>query len=85
MEGFVFTAEGESATPRGAARTLDGAINTRQTNGSAWMPMQGLRPVGTWELALPNTEQVRNWFKDEDITDILFVIAYSGRTPALPG
>jgi len=46
--------------------------------------MAGKGPVGEWELALPNTEEMRNRFKTEEIEDILFVIMYSGRTPAWP-
>jgi hypothetical protein len=43
--------------------------------------MQGKSPAGEWELALPNIEEIRNRFKNEEIEDILFVITYSGRTP----
>jgi hypothetical protein len=40
--------------------------------------------VGTWELALPNTEEMQNRFKNEGIDDILLVLTYTGRTPAWP-
>jgi hypothetical protein len=43
--------------------------------------MIGKLPVGEWELALPNTEEVRNWFANEQIEEMLFVITYQGRTP----
>ena len=46
--------------------------------------MIGKVPVGEWELELPNTEEVRDLFKDEQIDDIFLVITYSGRTPAWP-
>ena len=46
--------------------------------------MIGKSPVGEWELALPNTGEMKNRFKNEEIEDILFVITYSGRTPAWP-
>ena len=46
--------------------------------------MIGKSPVGKWELALPNTSEIRQMFKDEQIEDILFVITYSGRTPEWP-
>ena len=46
--------------------------------------MIGKPPIGEWELALPNTEEMKNRFKNEEIEDILFVITYSGRTPAWP-
>ena len=50
--------------------------------------MIGKSPIGEWELALPNTVEIRNRFGDggsnEDIQDILFVITYSGRTLEWP-
>jgi hypothetical protein len=46
--------------------------------------MQGKAPFGEWELALPNTEDMRNRFTNEEIEDILFVVTYSGRTPEWP-
>ncbi|MGZ8915534.1 MAG: hypothetical protein ACXW1Z_20805 [Methylobacter sp.] len=46
--------------------------------------MIGKFPAGEWELALPNTEEMRNRFKNEELEDILLVITYSGRTPEWP-
>jgi hypothetical protein len=50
--------------------------------------MIGKSPIGDWELALPNTKEMKDRFGDqdgsEDIEDILFVITYSGRTPEWP-
>jgi hypothetical protein len=46
--------------------------------------MIGKSPIGEWELALPNTEEIKNRFKNEEIEDILFVITYAGHTPAWP-
>jgi hypothetical protein len=46
--------------------------------------MIGRRPFGEWELALPNTQEMRNRFQSEEITDMLFVLTYSGQTPAWP-
>jgi hypothetical protein len=46
--------------------------------------MIGKTPVGEWDLALPNTEEIRNRFKNEEIEDILLVLSYSGRTPEWP-
>jgi hypothetical protein len=43
--------------------------------------MIGKFPVGEWELTLPNTEEVRKSFEDEELDDILFVITYAGQTP----
>ena len=46
--------------------------------------MIGLSPFGKWELALPNTAEVRDLFESEAIEDIVFVITVSGRTPPWP-
>jgi hypothetical protein len=47
--------------------------------------MQSLAPVGTWELDLSADNQIKAWFKNGQIEDILFGITYSGRTPEWPG
>lgn len=44
----------------------------------------GKSPFGERRLALPNTGEMKNRFKNEEIQDILFVITYSGRTPYWP-
>ena len=66
------------------ARTTNGVISTRRANGASWLPLTGKPPAGSWELALPNTPDVRDHFKKEEIEDLLFVITYDGRTPAWP-
>jgi Tc toxin complex TcA C-terminal TcB-binding domain/ABC toxin N-terminal region len=66
------------------AESLDGVISTRRGNAPHWTSMTGKTPVGEWELALPNTEEMKSRFQNEQIEDILFVITYSGRTPSWP-
>jgi hypothetical protein len=68
----------------GGATTLDGVISTRTGSAGSWMAMKGKAPIGEWELALPNTQEIRRRFKDNDIEDIVFVITYAGRAPAWP-
>jgi len=80
----------------GAARTIDGAISTRRGNGNAWLPLVGggaatggRTPFGTWELSLRNAnvaeaQQLQDWFREEQIEDILLVISYAARMPAWP-
>ena len=46
--------------------------------------MIGKSPAGDWELALPDTEEMRGQFRDGKIEDIMLVIGYSGRTPPWP-
>jgi hypothetical protein len=79
-----FTEQGSAAAVGGGATSIDGVISTRRGNAGSWTAMIGKSPVGEWELALPNNEEVKNRFKNDEITDILFVITYSGRTPAWP-
>ncbi|MGL5942561.1 MAG: neuraminidase-like domain-containing protein [Waterburya sp.] len=74
----------DSTTPVGEATSIDGIISTRRGNASSWTAMIDKSPVGQWELALANTDEAKNRFKDEQIKDILFVITYAGRTPKWP-
>jgi hypothetical protein len=67
-----------------AGSSVDGVISTRRGNASSWAPLLGRAPVGGWELTLPNAEEMKDRFKNEDIEDILFVITYAGHTPAWP-
>lgn len=79
-----FTEQGSQGSVGGGATPIDGVISTRRGNAGSWTAMIGKSPVGTWELALPNTEEVRTRFQDEAIEDILFIITYSGQTPDWP-
>jgi hypothetical protein len=85
---FHYTAQEEPGTVGGSATSIDGIISTRRGNAGSWTAMIGKSPIGEWELALPNTEEIRHRFGDEgrneDIADILFVITYAGRTPEWP-
>jgi hypothetical protein len=70
----------------GSADSVDSVISTREPNGANWLPITGNKsPIGEWTLTLPNSDPVKNLFKDGGIEDILFVITYSGRTPEWPG
>jgi hypothetical protein len=79
-----FTEQGIQGTVGGSATPIDGKISTRSGNAGSWTAMIGKTPVGEWELTLPNTEEVKKHFLDEEIDDILFVITYAGRTPEWP-
>lgn len=82
---LLLTPQGEGLAVGGAVEgTLDGVISTRRGNGSAWVPMIGKSPAGEWELSLPDTEEMRNRFKDEEIDDLLVILTCEGRTPAWP-
>jgi Tc toxin complex TcA C-terminal TcB-binding domain len=79
-----FTEQGSQGTVGGTATPIDGIISTRRGNSGSWTSAIGKTPVGEWELTLPNTEEVRKHFQNEELDDILFVITYSGRTPEWP-
>jgi hypothetical protein len=78
VSALRFTETGSLGTVRGGATTVDGTISTRRGNAGSWLPMIGKSVTGSWELALADSSQVREYFKDELIQDVLFVITYSG-------
>jgi hypothetical protein len=81
---LCFTEQSNGQSIGGAATSIDGVISTRRGNGYNWISMKGNAPVEKWELTLPNTDEMKKRFTDEDIEDILFVITFSGRTPEWP-
>jgi hypothetical protein len=79
------TPEGETASVGGPASTVAGVVSTRRPSGSAWLEMQGKPPAPCeWELRLPNSNQVRTWFKEGAIEDLALVITFEGTTPQWP-
>jgi hypothetical protein len=78
---LTFQPDGEAVGLGGETETVDGIISTRRGNAGSWMLLVGQSPSGEWTLALPNTEVIKQRFRDEKIEDILFVITYAGRTP----
>jgi hypothetical protein len=79
-----FTDQGGTGSVGGGATSIDGVISTRRGNAGSWTAMIGKAPFGDWELVLQQTDEMKDRFNNEDITDILFVITYSGRTPEWP-
>lgn len=84
VSGFTFTEQSGGGKVGGGAASIDGVISTRRGNAGSWTAMLGKAPFGEWELALPDMPEIRNYFKNDEIEDILFVITYSGRTPEWP-
>ena len=79
---------GDATTVGGDATTVDGLISTRRGNASSWA-MQGKSPIGKWKLSLVAADKgkekdIRRWFTDGAIEDILFVITYKGSAPEWP-
>jgi hypothetical protein len=79
-----FTEQGGTGAVGGGANSIDGVISTCRGNAGSWTSMIGRAPFGKWALALPNTEEMKNRFKNEEIKDILFVVTYSGQAPPWP-
>jgi hypothetical protein len=84
VDHLMFTPEGKDDAVGGPATTIDGLIDSIYGSGSSWIPMTDEYPAGEWELALPDRPNVRSWFADQKIQDILLIITYAGRSPAWP-
>jgi hypothetical protein len=78
------TEDGSEIPLGGPATSFDGVISTRRGNASSWIEMQNNPPIGRWELALPNSAEIRQLFKEGKIENILFVITFGGQTPSWP-
>jgi hypothetical protein len=79
-----YTEDGTTARLGGSAAPVDRVVSTRRANGGPWLSVTGKPPVGRWELALPDRDEVREWMAADGLTDVLLVISYRGRTPAWP-
>jgi hypothetical protein len=83
-----FTEKGGKGAVGGGATSIDGVISTRRGNASSWISMIDKSPYGGWELSLatnlPDGRAPIELFRNEEITDILFVITFSGNTPEWP-
>lgn len=82
---LTLTPGGETAAVGGAVvGTVDGLVSTRRGNASAWVPLIGRSPAGGWQLTLPDTEEMRSRFHNDEVDDLLLILTYEGRTPAWP-
>ena len=79
-----FIEDGATARLGGTATPVDRVVSTRRSNGGPWLPITGKTPSGRWQLQLPDAEDVRDWIADDQLTDVLLVVSYRGRTPAWP-
>jgi hypothetical protein len=62
----------------------EGLASTRSGSAPPWEQMIGRSPIGDWELALPDTPQMRARFAKGDISDVLFVLTVTGSPPEWP-
>jgi hypothetical protein len=84
VEHLYFTEKGRAGAVGGAAISVNGLVSTRQGNAGSWSGFLGKSPIGTWELALANTEETTDRFTSGAVQDILFVVTYGGVVPAWP-
>jgi hypothetical protein len=84
--GNLSLTQGGTKIDGGGATSIDGVLSTRRGSAPNWRNLfSGKAPVGDWELSFnPDDRQLRDRFKNEEITDVLFVITYSARTPEWP-
>jgi hypothetical protein len=60
--------------------TIEGILSTRTGSFSDWDVFRGKIPVGQWSLALQDSTELRQWFRNEQIEDVLFVLSFEGET-----
>jgi hypothetical protein len=75
IEALTFQPNGTAGEIGGAAETVDGRVSTRAGNGTAWLPMLGSAPAGTWTLTFPDEPQTRQRFADGQIEDVLLILS----------
>lgn len=81
---FRFVPDGLATAVGGTGSSIAGVVSTRRSNGSNWLGMLHQRPLGRWELSLPNNLATRALFQKQQIEDILVVITYTARTAPWP-
>jgi hypothetical protein len=86
VDELSFTADdtGEVIASTGAAAPVDGIISTRRGNGTPWRGLLGRAPSGEWEISFRDNQELRTLFKDQLISDLLFVLTVEGTTPDWP-
>jgi hypothetical protein len=73
---------GNPMNTSGHAMSVNQIISTRR-GASSWLPMTGMSTSGSWNLDLSSPD-MRAFFQNDQIKDILFVISYNGRVPDWP-
>jgi hypothetical protein len=82
---FVPDGAAPAAPPLGGTASSErGLLSTRSGSASSWQNCIGVAPFGKWTLDLSADSDLQSLFDDDKVRDILFVVSYSGRTPAWP-
>jgi hypothetical protein len=74
------TVDGEIAEA-GSVRTVGGIVGTRRPAGAPWQVFVGTDPVGNWELQLEDDRELREWFTQGLIDDLVLIFTISGVSP----
>lgn len=82
IESLALAGAGGRVESAGEVHTISGMASTRRPSGAPWLPFIGRDPVGTWALQLPDTPQVRRWFDEEQVEDLVLVTTVAAQTPA---
>jgi hypothetical protein len=85
---LTFTPDGGAAAG-GTSTTIDGVISTRRGNGAAWLGIAGAGPAGEWELDLStgnaaSDQRMTELFADDEVTDVVLMVGFTGTTPPWP-
>ena len=86
LVGLRFVPEGapSSAALGGDASSLHGLLSTRSGSASNWQNCAGVEPFGKWTLDLSRDDELQDLLAADKVRDILFVVSYTGQTPAWP-
>ncbi|MBL7792408.1 MAG: VCBS repeat-containing protein [Saprospiraceae bacterium] len=78
VELFFFE-HGSNARLGGDGNTNNGILNSQRAG--KWKMFQGKNPVGKWRLSLTDSEEIKGYFNNNFIEDIMLVITYTARYP----
>jgi hypothetical protein len=76
-----YSEDGAAGVVGGGASSASSQFSTRTGTAASWTAMIGKAPVGRWELAIPDSAEVRAWFQNEEIDDL---VTYTGRLAEWP-
>jgi hypothetical protein len=79
-----FVPMGSTENIGGAVTTVAGVASTRQNSAGSWKLMIKESPAGEWTLTFDDKVEIKDFFANDQIEDILFVITFGGETAAWP-
>jgi hypothetical protein len=83
--GLRFVPEGSTSSPLGGDAASDrGLLSIRSGSASSWTNCVGMEPFGKWTLDLSRDPALQSLIAADKVRDILFVVSYTGQTPAWP-